>query len=298
MLSMKQLLILSFVALTTYCQAQVALSELDLNHLIAMSELYSKDPNTSGKSFQFKMDSLRTPKLNRIADALIAASKSDASILETRFWKRPTNEELTLWYVIREIHYNNSEKTKQTKSNLEVAKAVLVDTIDTRWLLDNYYYRIHQGLSMYFNSADLSKHNFNLDNFGFQNKTEKAICFFAIVESCAQRFKVLTMLKNNKKLLEYAAKMPKINGKAYYYFQDFDYEDFKWIGYDKIENYNDVHIGNFYSTLMSHTVAANEIKGKKARQEIYYNSILFEPNYFKYSPAPEELQKAYDLLKK
>jgi hypothetical protein len=148
---MKQLLVLSLLALTTYCQAQVALSELDLNHLIAISELYSNNPNAKGKDFQFKMDSLRTPLLNHMADALLAIGKGDASILEKRFWKRPTDQELTLWYVLREIHYNNSEKTKQTKSNLEVAQAVLADTTDKRWLLDNYYYRLHSGLAMYFN---------------------------------------------------------------------------------------------------------------------------------------------------
>ncbi len=295
---MKQLLILSLLTFATYCPSQVALNELDLNHLIAISELYSKNPNAKGKDFHFKMDSLRTPLLNPIADALIACGKGDASILENRFWKRPSDEILKYWYVIRSIHYNQSEKTKTTKSNLEIAKEVLADTtLDKRWLVDNYYYRIRNGLAMYFNSADLKKHDFKLNDLGLQDKTEKAICFFAIVEGCAQRFKVLSMMKNYKQLLEYAAKMPKINGNPYYYYQDFDYEDFKWIGYDKVENYNESQIGSFYGTLMSHTVAANEIKGAKAKQEIYFNSILFEPKYFKYSPIPDVLQAGYDALK-
>jgi hypothetical protein len=295
---MKQLLILSLLTIATYCRSQVALSDLDLNHLIAISEFYSKNPNATGKDFHAKMDSLQTPKLKPITDALIAIGKGDASILENRFWKRPSDEILRYWYVIRNIHYNEPEKTKIPKSNLEIAKEVLADTtLDKRWLLDNYYYRIRSGLAMYFNSADLKKHDFNLNDLGLQDKTEKAICFFAIIEGCAQRFKVLSMMKNNKKLLEFAAKMPKINGNAYYYYQDFDYEDFKWVGYDKVENYNERQLGSFYSTLMTHTVAVNEINGRKAKDEIYFNSILFEPKYFKYSPMSTVLQDGYDALK-
>jgi hypothetical protein len=265
---------------------------------VTISEIYSNNPNGFGNEFIIKMDSLRTPKLANIVDALKAVGKGDSTILESKFWKRPTDDELVMWYVLREIHYNNTSEKKKKRSNLEVAKEVIAEKIDDRWLLDNYYYRIHGGLAMLFNNADLSNYSFNLDSLNLKNKTEKAICYFGIVDCCAKRFRVLQMMKNNKKLMEFADKMPKINGKEYFYFKDFDYPDFKWIGYEKEEDFNERNIGDFYQVLMGHMIAANEIKGKKKGQEIYFNSILFEPKLFKYSTSKADLQAVYDKSKK
>ena len=169
---MKKTLILCLLCLTVLCHAQVKLSDEDLSHLIAISEVYSKNPNGFGADFITKIDSLRTPKLKNIADALIAKSKNDSAMLQARFWKKPSHEEMVLWYVVREIHYNLTNKDKKSRPNLDVAKEILMDKIDERWLLDNYYYRATGGLAMLFNKADLSSFNFNLDSLGLQNNTE------------------------------------------------------------------------------------------------------------------------------
>jgi hypothetical protein len=229
---------------------------------------------------------------------LISSGKQDSTILNVTYWQRPSYEEMVMWYVIREIHYNSSNEKKKPRPNIDIAKEVLSSKIDERWLLDNYYYRSHSGLGMYFNSADLSHFNFNLDSFGLQNKTEKAICFLNIMEACAQRFKILAMFKSHALILQFAAKMPKINGADYFNYKDFDYEDFKWIGYDKVVKYNEWHVGDYYDVLIAQMVATDEIRGKKQGQTVYYNSILSEPNFFKYSKAKDFLQKLNAKMKK
>ena len=104
-------------------------------------------------------------------------------------------------------------------------------------------------------------------------------------------------MKNNKKILDFCDKLPRFNGKNYYYYKDFDYDDFEWIGYDKNESYNERHIGGLYSTLIAQFSATAELKDKKAAQEIYFNSILHEPKYFKYTQSMKDLQALYNKSK-
>jgi hypothetical protein len=279
--------------------SQISLDKKNLENLIQLSEIYSSNINFLGREdIAKKLDALRTPKLDNIINVFIAQVKGDAaSILDKRFWKKPHNDDLQMWYVLREIHYNGSLKNYKSKTNVEIAQEVLNTAYDERWLLDNYYYRVHSGLSMLFNNADLSKYDINLDSLGLRNSTEKAICYFHLVEGCSQRFKVLLMLKKNPKIIEFAKKMPTINGKPYFYYKKFDYEDFKWIGYDKEENYNDRALSNLYQALMSQYIATLEIEGKKASKEIYDNSILSEPKYFKHTNAIEDLKILYKKMK-
>lgn len=261
---MKKTLTSFLLFVVALCNAQVKLEEKDLANLISISELYSKNPNATGESFAKTIGSLQTPRLQNITDALIAVGRGDTTILQTRFLARPSNDDLVLWYIIREIHYNRTGDSKKPKHDIEVAKEILSKSIDERWLLDNYYYRIHGGIATLFNSTDLNKFNFEIDSLGFKNETEKAIFFLNVLDACAQRFKVLQMMKNNQKILEYAEKLPKFNGKEYYHYKDFDYPDFDWIGYDKTESYNERHVGNFYATLVSHFSATTQLKDKKS----------------------------------
>lgn len=295
---MKYFLSLILLAASIFTKAQIKLDQKDFNNLIAIAELYSYNTNSRGDQFAKSIDSLRTPKLNHIVDALIPVAKGDHTILETQFLARPNEEELVLWYVIREIHYNRTNEKVKARPAAEVANEVLFQQIDSRWLLDNYYYRIHGGIASLFNEADLSKYNFNMDSLGLKDETEKAIFFLNMMDALVGgRFKVLQMMKNNEKILEFCDKLPKFNGKEYFYFKNFDYADFDWVGYDKTVAYNEWHIGSFYSTLIAQFSASAELKDKKRMQEIYFNSILHEPKYFKFTESKDELQAFYDKSK-
>lgn len=295
-----RILLTSFLALAIgLSEAQVNLKQTDLNNLVALGKAYSQNTNARGSEFAKTIDSLRTPILDPIVDALISVGKGDSTILESRFLSRPNDDELMLWYVLREIHYNRVNKTQKIKPDIDVANEVLSRQIDTRWLLDNYYYRIHGGIATLFNDADLSTLNINIDSLGFKNEAEKAIFFLNIMDALVGgRFKVLQSMKNNKKILEFSDKLPMFNGKRYYYYKKFSYEDFDWIGYDKTESYNERHIGGLYSTLIPQFIATSDLRGKEKAREIYYNSILSEPKYFKFTPSKDDLQSVYDKSEK
>lgn len=287
--------LIALLLFVSFCGAQQKLGNKDLSNLVAIAELFSQNPNARGDEFAAGIEALRTPALNHVADALIAISKGDKAIVEPRFVARPSDDELMYWYVIREIHYNRTGDPQKVQPNDAVAKDVLARKIDTRWLLDNYYYRIHGGIASLFNTADLSTYNYELDKLGFKNDSEKAIFFLNMMDTLiGGRFQVLRAVKNNKRIAEFSARLPTFNGKPYYNFKNFDYDDFDWIGYDKIESYNERHIGGLYSTLLAQVNALAELGDTRTAHEVYVGSILHEPKYFRFSSAKNDLQKLYD----
>lgn len=270
----------------------------DFENLVKLGELYTRNINAKGDDFKTEIKKLKTPGLNHIIDALIVVGNSDKRLLTKEFLSKPSEQELKYWYVLREIHYNNVSKNSERRPNAEIAKETLEKEIDSRWLLDNYYYRICDGIGMMFNEKDLSKYNFDVDDYGLENETEKAIFYFAFSSSLTQRFQVLQMMKNYDKLLEYSYKLPTFNGKPYYEYKAFDFEDFDWFGYDKIESYKTRHLGVLYTTLGLHFSALAEKEKADEMRGLYFNSIMFIPDYFKYSGGMKnDLQELYNQSK-
>lgn len=297
-MTIKQRTLLLLAFLYTFCAtAQLQLGQKDLDNLIAIAELCSKNTLKEGEDFEGTINKLRTSQLNTLANTLIASRKADMKMLEPDFLKRPDNDELILWYVIREIHYNNVSKTKKPRPAAVVASDVLSKKIDERWLLDNYYYRILGGVAKLFNEADLSQHDIRIDNLGFRNETEKGIFYFNMMNQLAgSRFKVLLMLKKPDAIIGYANRLPTFNGKDYYCYRAFDFEDFDWIGYEETESYKQRNMGSLYGVLIAQYSSLMQ-KDKKKAQEIYSNSILHEPKYFPYSGAKAELEVLYGKSK-
>lgn len=257
----------------------------DFENLVKLGEIYSKNVNATGKDFKMSVEKLRTPGLNQIIDALIAIGEGDVKLLTKEFLSKPSEQELKYWYVLREIHYNN--QSTEPKINEQIAIETIENDIDIRWLLDNYYYRIRGGIGKIFNDKDLSIYNIDLDDYGLETDTEKAILFFAVSNALTQRFRVLQMMKNNNRLLEFASKLPTFNGKPYYEYTSFNFEDFEWIGYEKIELYKHRHLGTLFMTLDAHLGALSEMNKQEEMRNLYFNSILFIPDYFKYSGSME-----------
>lgn len=295
---MKILLSIFFSLLILPCTAQIKLSPADLNNLAALGQLYSYHNMATGAQFAKSADSLRTPVLNHVIDALLATGRQDSSILQKQFMARPDHDELMLWYVIREIHYNRVDTARKKLPPLEVAKNTLSQKINEYWLLDNYYYRINNGLAMLFNTADLSGHNFDLNDMGFNDDTEKGIFFFNMMSSLANgRFRVLRYLKKPEKIITMAHKLPYLNGKPYFYYTNLAFPDFQWTGYDKEESYKQRCVGDLIATLTIQFITLSEAKNTEEARQLYFNSILHQPEYFKYSASKNDLQQLYEKMR-
>ncbi len=281
------LILLVLLTAATFCFAQVKLESADLTNLVGVGETYSKGGSLSESDLQ----TFRSPKLNRVIDTLVASGKRDGSILDAKYLKRPSDEELVYWYVIREIHYNRNNENKKPQPSVDVAKEVLSTRFDPRWLLDNYYYRIRGGIASYFNEADLSKLDLRFAELGLTDPTEKAIFFFNVMEAVGGgRFMVLLATRNNKRILEFAHRFPTFEGKKYYTFTDFNYPDFEWIGYEKPESYNQRHFETYYTTLFAHHKAESENGDKRVADSLLRESILSKPEYFKFTSLDDLLK--------
>jgi len=114
-----------------------------------------------------------------------------------------------------------------------------------------------------------------------------------IYQLAGARFKVLNMMKNDKKIIEFGEKLPMFNGQPYYYYTNFDYDDFEWVGYDKSQSYNKVNLENLFEMLLIHHNATANVKSVKEAKAIYYNSILYVPKYFKFSEMEDGLKDLY-----
>lgn len=289
------LILLIFTSIYTY--SQIEINDSDLNKLVEIGEYYSKNVMLTENSAIEDLESFRTEKLNNVVNVLQIQSKQSIEILDKKYLNRPNYDDLVMWYVIREVHYNLTDKENEPRASIEIAREIVKKKIDERWLLDNYYHRLYGAVAMIFNSTDLSEYNIELDNYGLKSNTEKAIVFLNLMDALGTRFRVLQMMKNYKKLIDFASRMPKFNGKEYYYYTDFQYEDFEWIGHKKNEMFNERHIGLLYEIILAHMNAESDINGKKETLEIFQNSIMTKPEYFKYSNLESDLKKLYKKSK-
>jgi hypothetical protein len=259
------------------CQLNLTSDERDI-----LKEICSKYSLTKQEKPLKELKKKSPAKFHNFIDQLIASKEDSDEILKTGYLKRPTDDELIFWYVVREFHYNNSEPDSLKKTKDQILDWLTSEKIDDRWLLDNYFYRIGNRIATLYNKEDLSKMNLELANLGLRNETEKAMFVMFIINTCGQRLSVMSF--TGKGDPESAIKrLPRIDGKDYYYYKNFNYPDFDWVGYKKIESYNERHLGTFYGVLLNHLDFLVKTGQKDKAIELQKNSILSNPKLFKYS---------------
>ena len=76
----------------------------------------------------------------------------------------------------------------------------------------------------------MSKTNFEIDSFGFNNKEEKAIFFLVAMERFGADiwgYMNIPIPTDYKNALGIINRYPKFNGEVYYKYQNFNFKDFK-----------------------------------------------------------------------
>lgn len=285
-----------YLLLLTLCtgQAMSQLTDTEFGRLVELGELYSRNQNFYDTTFAEQAEEIRIEKFGHITDVLITLSQKDSSILSNSLLKRPSNEELKYWYVIRDIHYNLVDTDNAPRKTVDVARESLIKEVDEKWMLYSYYYQIHSGLSFAFNEVDFSKLDITIERYDLKNDVEKGIFYLNVMQSFLTRFRVLNMLGNAEAILEFAAKMPKVNGESYYNYTNFDFEDFKidFAGEGK-ESFLKRELGAVYAGIFSHFIALVDQGKMDQARRLYSNSILSKKAYFKYSADKKDLKKIW-----
>lgn len=293
---MKKYTIIVLILTSTLGFSQVKLEPKDIENLISIGIFCSDHPNADGKEFADALTKFKSPKLNPVIDVL--ALTGTKSFVEAKVLNRPSNDVLTLWYVISEIDYNHDSENKTTRPDKDIVNEFLSKPIDENLMLCNYYHNLYGGLANLFNDADLKEVNIDLDNLSFKNNQEKAICLLNVFDALVGgRFRVLSYMKNPSKLIEFANKLPKVNGKEYYYYTNFDYTDFK-LDHDADNNtFNQRYLGGFYAILATHFSSAADVNTIDFAKNLYINSVLHEPKYFQFTPMKADLEEIYKKAK-
>lgn len=290
-------LILLF-SISSFTYAQIQLNNTDLINLIELGEYYSEHSMLSDDSAIEDLEEWRTEKLDNIINNLQALSNPSVALLGDKYMTRPSDDDLVLWYVIREIHKNRIDKKNTPLMSQAVAEEVLNKKIDERLLVDNYYSYLYGGVAMVFNTTNLSGINIELDEYGLKSDTEKAIVYLNLMNALATRFIIVKSFRKYDKLREMASRMPMFNGEKYFYFTDFEYPDFEWEELNKKEMFNEKYVGLLYDIIMAHFSVEIDIENGDSIRDIYLNSILSKPEYFKYSDQKSSLRKIYKKFKK
>jgi hypothetical protein len=272
--------------------SQLRLTREEKDALILIVSTYNAG-SPKGRAEGLREVQKTTPaRFKHFVDHMIIVQEGTEKILDTDHLTVPSDEELEYWYVVREFHHNKSAPDSMRKTNEQIVDWLSQEKIDRRWLVDNYYYRAASGLGKLYNTVDLSNRNFDLETLGLRDDTEKATFLMFVVNECLLRLAVMRITGKGDPTSA-LRRLPKFNGQDYYFFQNFNYPDFDWIGYQKVESYNTRHIGRFYNTLLNHLELLMKAGEKSQAFTLYENSILSTPEFFHYYSNESSLQDLY-----
>jgi hypothetical protein len=295
---MKTLLCAAISAVSFALTAQVKLGDKDIKNLTALAGYYADNNNANNDGFDAEVKKFSSGKLVNIVQVLTVLDGTDKKLLTPKYLSRPANDELQLWYAMDKLRYHKNIDTLNTRTNEQVVRQALAEKVDERMLVDNYYRSLNGGIGFLFNEANLSDVNIEIDKLGLKNDTEKGIFFLNATSGLITRFRVLNHMQNPDKLMEFAAKLPKFNGAPYYKYTAFGFEDFEYANDAEAGTYKTMNMKGYYTDLACHFMAASEKEDVPLVKDIYFNSILYMPEFFKYSEMAESLQQVYENAKK
>jgi hypothetical protein len=220
--------------------------------------------------------------------------KSNSNILSDEFLKRPGDIDLKFIYIVRQVNLNAIKE--KPKDNSELVNDLLEKEVATPELVDNYYSLLFTAYGNKVRPYDLSKVDFQLNNYGLKDETEKGIFFLVSMRlNGLMIFGYMNIVKppNYEKAFELISKFPMYNGSPYFQFTDLNFPDFKIKieSEGKPESYKGYYINKYYETLLSHLYCLRNKGEKEKIYDLVLGSILREEIYFKYSKKEKEIKQ-------
>ncbi len=287
-ISVVSILIVSFM---TTIQAQSSYQ----SKLIELGEAY--------KNYMFRAEPSKAeievllkdvpPELEKATDFMVQTLISKNTLLTPKYLALPESPTLTQVYIIRHISFN-----REPEADLHRLIDSLSQQVSSRNdLIDNYYAVLFSAVGNKKDHFDLSKVNFELNEYGLENETEKGIFFLQCLNSCGKEIWGLmnsSRPPNTQKANALLKKFPMFNGRKYYHYTSFHFPDFNRIIIpgQAPQGYKKYYIGQYYEVLLSHMVCLQMEKGKNAEKEdLLVNSILTERLFYKYTKHEDKLDQ-------
>lgn len=240
------------------------------------------------------LDKYDNTELSFVGDFIQETIKPNNNILTEKYLKRPSDKDLQLIYIIREINYN--VRKEKPVDNVKLIEKLMKKDIVTQELVDAYYSMVFTAYGNKVNPYDLSAVDFQLNNYGLKDDTEKGIFFLQSMRLNGMLiFGYMNIVKPPKyaKAMEFINKYPKYNGIPYFQFLDLNFPDFTMNieSETKEQSYKEYYIDKYYETLLSHLDCLRETGSKDKIYDLVLGSILKEEIYYKYSKREKDIKK-------
>lgn len=219
-----------------------------------------------------------------VAKFIQESTGNQNGVIENEFLIRPDSTTLRLFHTIIMVNYNMYES--KPEDNDKVVERNLKTHISVYEQIQQYYGSLFISVINKNRPFDYSSRNWDLDSLGFKDDKEKAVFFLVFMDKLGSQISSYhTAMRgpNWDGIEKYVVLLPKINGKNYYEFDAFYFEDFKMSIYKKDQYFKEYYLPKFYDILVGHLLMMEQKKFEwKETTQFLLTSILSQKQYYEY----------------
>ena len=233
------------------------------------------------------------------ADFIGQTITSDNDLLKEKYLTLPDAGTLKNIFIIRAVTHNARQEYRI--DNNKLIDSMKAADISRNELISNYYDMLFIAIGNKNKPFNMSRVNFNLNNYNLTNDTERGIFFLQCMSLCGSMiWGYINVVKppNTATAYDYIRKYPKFNSLNYYQYTNLYFPDFEITINDKRESYKNFYIDKYYELLLNHmTVLQEEGANEEAIRDLILGSILKDQVLYKYSKKKDRLEKILQVRK-
>ena len=285
------------LSLSFYAQVQ------QQNQILSLAKDYHNYMfrNQPTKDVLKEMRSITDADMAPVADFVAQIITPKNSILHSKYLKRPDDATLKSLYIIRKVSQNLGEK--EPVDNKQLIDSLMNANVPVYELVDNYYEMIFTSDGNKNQPFNLSKMDFKMGDYGLKDDTENGIFFLKCMNYCGRTiwgYMNIAKPMNTQKAYEFIKKFPKFNGRPYFFYRDFYFDDFEMVVIKSkgVQSYKSYYLDKYYETLLYHLVCLNKEGGsQKDIDDLLLGSILRERSLYSYTQYKETLEEIFKEVK-
>lgn len=261
----------------------------DLNttqEIINLAKIYRGNHGLSGLDDNSTsiFDKYNDTKFETVAKFIEESTKKKNRIIEYEFLTRPDSSTLKIFHTIIMVNYNMYESDPM--DNEKVVEKYLKKDISVYEQIQQYYGSLFVSVINKNRPFDFSNLNWNLMELGLKDDKEQAVFFLVFMDKLGSQissFHGAMRGPNWDGIEKYVKLLPKINGKNYYEFDAFYFQDFQMTIYKKNRYFKEYYMPKFYDILVAHILMMEQKEFDRTEiTKFLLTSILSQKQYYEY----------------
>lgn len=249
---MKKYLPIYFLLLNLCCFSQT--SKKDFIQLAEAFHKYSSIRNVDSLVI-LNLGKIHSVENDNSRDFIVELIKPNNQTLSDKYLTKPTLKTLKSVYVILQLNYNMF--SSKPIANEKIIKKIDFKNISEDELLVTYYETLIGNLVNKIETIDFSIVNFDFEKLKLKTKTEKSIFFLIVMERLGSYYwanEAMSESINRDDIENIIKRYPKFDGKKYFEYNDFDFQDFN-VRVDirrAKESFKDYYLKNYINIIQYH----------------------------------------------